>query len=366
MAQKPTILLTGVSGNLGLRVLEFLPDFDVIGVDTRAPEDSSRLALFEKVDLAEERSCDQLLELLRRYRPEGVAHLAFAGDTLHLKSFDREKMWHTNVAGTGRVLEAVSEHNRMLGGVHRFVYPSTALLYGPSLSKPIAEDATLQSNPLLYAVHKRETDITVQARAKSLKCKTYILRLQPFAGPGVKNIFLSALRGLPVGEGRLAARLRRRGTRFPLVLPSNGDYLQHKFQCVHVDDAARLVAFIFSRHQSDPALNILNVAGKGDPVTLGVAARIAQCEIKRVPGRRASRMLLRFLWNLGVSDVPPEALPYLLGSSVLDMARLRIFLGEDYRKVMHYTCEEALAETFASPRGVPAHQTAASLTGESS
>jgi nucleoside-diphosphate-sugar epimerase len=362
MAQKPTILITGVSGNLGLRVLEFVPDFDVIGVDTRVPEGPARLASFEKIDLGEERSCDQLLELLRRYRPEAVAHLAFVGDPLHSRAFDREKMWHVNVAGTGRMLEAIAEHNRMLGGVHRFIFPSTALLYGPNLSKPVEEDAPLQPNPLVYVAHKRETDVTVQSRVKNMKCKSYILRMQPFAGPGAQNIFLSALRGRPVGDGRLAARLRRRGTRFPLVLPSNGEYLQHKFQCVHVDDAARLIAAIFQRRQSDPPLTILNVAGKGDPVTLGVAARIAQCEIKRAPGRSASRILLRFLWNLGVSDVPPEALPYLLGSSVVDTARLRVFLGEDYRKVMHYTCEEALADTFAEEHDASIEPKETSLT----
>ncbi|HET9789781.1 MAG TPA: hypothetical protein VFR08_00615, partial [Candidatus Angelobacter sp.] len=49
--------------------------------------------------------------------------------------------------------------------------------------------------------------------------------------------------------------------------------------------------------------------------------------------------------DLGVSDIPPEALPYLLGSSTMDTAKLRVFLGEHYRSVIQSTCEEALMDS---------------------
>ena len=342
MAQKPALLITGVSGNLGLRVLEFLPEFDVIGVDVVPPATPSKLAVFEKVDLAEERSCHQLLELLRKYRPEGVGHLALINAPV-----DRQRMWHINVAGAGRVLEAVAEHNRMLGGVHKFVFRSSALAYGPNLTKPVSEDAPLQAHTLPYALDAREADLAVQARARGLKCKTYILRPPVLAGPNTQSYLVDILRGVPTGNGKLAERLRRRNSRLPLVLPTRGNYLEHKFQFVHVDDLARLTANIFRRRQTDPQLNMMNAAGRGDPVTLETAARMANCEIKRVVGRGSCRMILRMQWNLGISHVPPEALPYVLGSCATDTARLRVFLGDDYRKVIHYTCEEALAETLA-------------------
>src|SRR5438270_8430656 len=210
MAQKPALLITGVSGNLGLRVLEFLPEFDVIGVDIVAPATPSKLAVFEKVDLAEERSCHQLLELLRKYRPEGVAHLAFINNPV-----DRQRMWHINVSGTGRVLEAVAEHNRMLGGVHKFVVRSSALAYGPNLAKPVSEDAPLQAHILPYALDAREADLAVQARAKGLKSKTYILRPPVLAGPNTQSYLVDILRGVPTGAGKLAERLRRRNSRLP-------------------------------------------------------------------------------------------------------------------------------------------------------
>lgn len=354
MAQKPAILITGVSGQLGLRVLEFLPEFDVIGVDVHAPVTSAGISVFEEVDLSEERSCGQLLELLRVYRPEGVAHLGISDQSLRGGAPDRTRMWHRNVAGTGRVLEAVAEHNRMLGGVHKFVFTSNAAAYGPGPAKTgpavsaISEDAPLEAHTLPYALDARETDMAVQARVAGLKCKTYILRPHFLAGPAVQNHLIHTLRGVPTGSGKLADRLRRRNSRLPLVLPSGGNYPEHKLQVIHVDDLARLIACIFRRRQTDPQLTIMNVAGRGDPVTLQSAARMANCEIKRVMGRSGCRMAMRLLWNLGISDVPVEALPYLLEPPVLETARLRTFLGDDYKKVLRYTCEEALTETFSN------------------
>ena len=223
--QKPTVLITGVSGNLGVRLLKQLADFNVIGTDIREPEGAYELARFEKVDLAEERSCDQLLDLMRAYRPESVVHLAFILDPLRSGVVEKKRMWQVNVAGTSRVTEAIAEHNRMLGVIDKFIFPSSALVYGPDLSKPVTEDAPLNAQSLPYALHQQEADRTVQSRAKGMKTKVYILRPHVFAGPTVQNYQMGVLRGIPGGKGRLAERLRRQGKRLPLWLPSRGDYL---------------------------------------------------------------------------------------------------------------------------------------------
>src|SRR5215470_1836907 len=354
MAQKPTALITGISGNLGLRLLRQLPDFNVIGVDVRESEDAPALAQFEKIDLAEERSCDQLLELMRAYRPEAVAHLAFVLDPLRTGVVNKKHMWLINVAGTSRVTEAIAEHNRMLGGIDKFIFPSSALVYGPELNKPATEDAPLKAESLPYALHQQEADRTVQARAKGMKCKVYILRPHVYAGATVQNYQLGVLRGIPGGKGRLGERLRRQGKRLPLWLPTRGDYLEHKFQFVHIDDVARLIAHIFSRTTSDPKLTVLNVAGRGDPLELRRCIDIAGLEVQRVPAKTFCKQALRVLWDLGVSDIPPEALPYLLGSSTMDTARFRVFLGEHYRSVIEHTCEEALVDSFSDlPQSMP-------------
>jgi nucleoside-diphosphate-sugar epimerase len=353
MAAKPTVLITGVSGNLGTRLLEQLAGFQVIGVDVKEPLDPSPLFRFEKVDLGEERSCDQLLELMKAYRPEAVVHLAFILDPLRTGVINRKHMWLVNVAGTSRVTEAIAEHNRMIGGVEKFIFPSSTAVYGPDLDKPVSEDAPLNAQSLPYALHQEEADQTVQARAKGLrKCKTYILRSHVYAGATVQNYQLGVLRGVPGGKGRIAERLRRKNTRLPLWLPSRGAYLENKLQFIHVDDVARLIAHIVERKLNDPRLSIINVAGRGDPLTLRRCVEIAKLEVKRVPTRAICRQTLRLLWDLGVSDIPPEALPYLLGSCAIDTAKLRVFLGEHYRSIIQYTCEEALADSFKTEEQV--------------
>ena len=321
MGQKPTVLITGISGNLGLRLLRQVPDYNVIGLDIREPEDASALARFEKVDLGEERSCDQMLELIRGYRPEAVVHLAFVLDPLRTGVIDKKRMWQINVAGTSRVTEAIAEHNRMLGGIEKFIFPSSAQVYGPELSKPATEDSSLNAQSLPYALHQQEADRTVQSRARGMQCKTYLLRPHVYAGATVQNYQLGVLRGIPGGKGRLGERLRRQGKRLPLWLPSRGDYLEHKFQFVHIDDVARLIAHILRRKLVDPKLTILNVAGRGEPLELRRCVEISGIEVQRVPG---GRTICR-----------------------QDTARLRVFLGEHYRTVIERTGEDALADSFS-------------------
>lgn len=352
MAAKPTVLITGVSGNVGLHLLPHLDNFQLIGVDRRSPSPADALFRFETVDLAEERSCDQLLELMKAYRPEVVAHLAFARGGPRNNQAGDQVMWAANVVGTSRVIEAIAEHNRMIGGIEKFIFASSAAVYGPDPQLPVREDTPLAAQDLAGAVQQQEADRTVQARAIELrKCKSYLLRPQRYAGPGAHHYMLDWLRGIPGSERGLGKRLRRRGVRMPLLLPSRGDYLEHKFQFVHVADMAALIANIVFRKQADPQLTVLNVAGRGDPLSLRRCAEMAAIPVKQLPSRGLCLRALRLLWQIGASDIPPAAVPYLLGSCALDTTRLRVFLGENYRSVIQHTSEEALAESLIGPAG---------------
>ena len=348
MITKPTVLVTGACGTLGARLIRCLADFQVIGTDVREPENRDHLFRFERIDLAEERSCDQLLDLVRAYGPEAVVHLAVVDSLPQLRKLDSQSLWAINVAGTSRVIEAIAEYNRLIGGIERFVFLSTAAVYGPEPVLPVREDAGLKARGLVYALQQQEADLTVRARAPSLRrCNVYILRPQNPAGAGIENYPLAVLRGYPGGKGRLAEHLRRRATRLPLLLPNGGDYLEHKFQFVHADDLARLMAYIVGPREGDPKLQILNVAGRGEPLSLRRCAEIAHLPVKHLPSTGLCRQALGFLWDWDVSEVPPEFYPYLLGSCVLDTTRLRVFLGDRYRSTIQYTSEEALLESMA-------------------
>lgn len=360
MSARPTVVVTGIAGNLGQRLLPLLNDFSVLGLDVHAPRELQP-ARFECFDLAQESSCQRLIDLLRETRAVAVVHFAFVIDPVRTGVIDRRHMWQINVAGTARVMEAITEVNRAGDGtVTKYIFPSSVSAYGPELPYPVSEDYPLGAHTLPYAMHKQEADEVARLRAASLgPCTTYVLRPHIFAGASMQNYLVGSLRGTVGGKGRMADWLRSRGTRLPLVLPRGDEYLVKRFQFLHVDDMARLVAWILRRPDRGSGVITLNVAGRGDSISLHTAARIAKQKVIRLPSRRVCRWALALLWKLGISSVPPEALPYMIGSYLMDTSRLRAFLGPEYLDVIRHTTEEALADTFTSG---PAEQQALTTT----
>ncbi len=325
-----------------------MADFNVVGVDLRPPLDSP-LARFEQADLGREASCRELIEVLRATQAQSVIHLAFVLDPQQTGVLDRERMWQINVAGTARVMEAVSVVNRTGGKVQQFIFPSSVAAYGPETAGPVKEDGPLRAHTLPYAIHKRESDEVVRYRAESLgDCRTYVLRPHIFTGATVQNYMVGVLRGIPLGTSKRAARMRAEGKRLPLMLPRGSKYLEKRFQFVHVDDMARLLTFLLHRPDTDPPLTILNVAGRGESITIQRCAEIAGAKIKRAPSRAVFGSILRLMWKFGISSIPPEALPYLIGSYTMDTTRLQQLLGPDYPRVIQYTVEDALRDSFNS------------------
>lgn len=342
---KPTVVVTGISGNLGLRLVPQLRDLAVIGIDINPPKTDESLR-FVRMDVGREESCRELFHLLRETRPIAVVHLAFVLDQVRAGVLELDRMWHINVAGTARVMEAITEANRQEGDVKKFIFPSSVAAYGPNSEGPLSEESQLQAHTYPYAVHKKECDEVVQLRAPSLRgSSVYILRPHIFAGPSVENYLVGIFRGTPNGPSRKAAKMRAQGKRLPCFLPFGARYLLHRVQYVHVDDMARLIAYILRREPEAQRLTILNVAGRGEPLTIERCLQISQSKLIRVPGRWASRMMLRYAWQRGLSAIPPEIEPYMNGECIMKTDRLRAFLGRDYDEVIRYSIEDAFAES---------------------
>jgi nucleoside-diphosphate-sugar epimerase len=346
---KPVVVVTGIAGNLGSRLLPLLNDYSVIGVDINPPQTTSPLQ-FERLDLGEESSTRTLYNLLRDTQPLAVVHLAFVIDPVRTGVLDAERMWQINVAGTARVMEAVTETNRTAeSGIKQFIFPSSVSVYGPNLPQPATEESPLAAHTLPYALHKKQCDEVVQQRSSALRgCSVYILRPHIFAGASVENYLLGAFRGTPNGKGPRAQKMRDQGKRLPCMLPRGQQYLDNKIQFVHVDDMARLIAHILRRDPEQRRLTILNVAGRGDPLSFGQCVEMAQSKLIRVPGKWVMRMVLNYLWKRQISAIPPEALPYMSGEYIMNTTRLQQFLGMDYHRVMQHTIADAFADSFKS------------------
>jgi nucleoside-diphosphate-sugar epimerase len=344
---KPSVIVTGVAGNLGRRLLPHLADYQVIGVDLNPPQTSDPLR-FVRMDLGLEESCRDLFLLVREARPVAVIHLAFVLDPVRTGVLDLDRMWQINVAGTARVIEAITEANRNDSIVGRFIFPSSVSVYGPDLRDPVSEDSPLGAHTLPYAIHKMESDKVVQQRAPALRgCSVFMLRPHIFAGASVENYMIGAFRGTPNGRARRAARMRDQGKRLPCVLPYGQHYLENRIQFVHVDDMARLLAHIVRRTEPESQrLTVLNVAGRGEPLTFDRCIEMAHARLRRVPGKWAFRLVLQSMWKLGISAIPPEAAPYMTGQYIMNTDRLSKFLGDDYENVIRYTVADAFADSF--------------------
>jgi nucleoside-diphosphate-sugar epimerase len=347
-SEKPVVVVTGISGNLGSRLLPLLGGFSVIGVDVNPPQTDHPLQ-FERMDLGDE-SCTRLLyELLRDTHPAALIHLAFVIDPVRAGVLDTERMWQINVAGTARVMEAITEANRTAeagSAIKQFVFPSSVAVYGPQLPAPATEASPMGAHTLPYAIHKKQCDEVVQQRSAALRgCSVYILRPHIFGGATVENYLLGAFRGTPNGKSKRAEKMRGEGKRLPCMLPRGQQYLDNKIQFIHVDDMARLIRHILHRDPEPQRLTILNVAGAGEPLTFGRCIQMAQARLVRVPGKWAMRKALEFMWNRQISAIPPDAMPYMTGEYIMDTYKLQNFLGSEYQDVMRHTIAQAFAES---------------------
>lgn len=337
----PAILVTGLSGNLGQQVAPLLAGYPLVGVDLYRPRVEHPQVEFCPLDLSQPEAVGTLEQLLRASQVRLVVHLAFVLDPARTGAVDRQRQWEINVRGTGHLLDAIQRANRQQRQVEFFLYLSSVTSYGPMLPGPVDEDFPQQPHTYTYSIHKKESEDLIRARFPRLNgCAVTIVRGHIFLGPRVDNFIVRSLRGQPGRRTPLGRWVERRGWKLPLLLPRGAEY-DGLYQFMHIEDAARLMAWL-CEHYEPGKLLILNAQGRGAPLTAADIGRVGGVPVWRLPSYKFVGLLYRLFWWLGVSPVPPEAYPYFAGSYVMNTERLERLLGSEYSEIVRYTSEEAM------------------------
>jgi len=285
------IAVTGVSGVLAQRLLPLLdanPAVDrVVGLDVRDPARLARKLEFQRIDVLGA----ELTPYLRGVRT--VVHLALVVDPM---LDDEELSRRVHVEGTRRLLDAAAAAN-----VAKFVVPSTTAVYGAWANNPVplTEDAPLRPSPGFFAASvmaECERLVADWQRAQPGRIGTR-LRLAPVTGAGANLLFAAAALG--------RAPVRVRGAASPV-------------QVLHVDDAASALELATVKDLD----GAFNAACDGWLEADEAAALWPNRRPPGIPYELAERYL-KATFNTGISDTPPEALPYYVHPWVTANDRLK-------------------------------------------
>ena len=287
MTEKNTILVTGASGYIGSHTcVELLQaGYDVVGLDNFCNSSPEALRRIEKitgrsmtVHDADVRDRGALDIILREHRIDAVIH--FAGLKAVGESVAQPLMYFdNNVAGTVTLLEALAA-----AGVHRFVFSSSATVYGDPESVPIAESARLSvTNP--YGRSKLMVEQVLHDLAQSdASWAVGVLRYFNPVGAHASGLIGEDPRGIPNNlmpfVAQVAAGRRERLSVFGGDYPTPDGTGVRDY--IHVVDLAR-------GHLA--ALASLFATGKGFTVNLGTGNGYSVLEIVRAFEKACGRTI---------------------------------------------------------------------------
>jgi UDP-glucose 4-epimerase len=287
MTDKKTILVTGASGYIGSHTcVELLQEgYDVVGLDNfcnSSPEALRRIGQIAgrgmAVHEADVRDRAALDAILREHRIDAVIH--FAGLKAVGESVAQPLMYFdNNVAGTVTLLEALAD-----AGVRRFVFSSSATVYGDPESVPIAESARLSvTNP--YGRSKLMVEQVLQDLAQSdASWAVGVLRYFNPVGSHPSGLIGEDPRGIPNNlmpfVAQVAAGRRERLSVFGGDYPTPDGTGVRDY--IHVVDLAR-------GHLA--ALASLFETGKGFTVNLGTGNGYSVLQIVRAFEKACGRTI---------------------------------------------------------------------------
>lgn len=176
-----TVLVTGVAGFLGRYIARYFNQqgWSVIGISNAPPENApvASLAAYYSMHLPHA----ELSALLQQYKPEVCIHCAGRA-SVGLSMSDPAADFHSGTALTFEILNAL----RLNAPDCRFVFLSSAAVYGNPASLPVVETQSLA--PLSpYGFHKSQSEQLCLEFAKVYGLSTASARIFSAYGPGLRR-----------------------------------------------------------------------------------------------------------------------------------------------------------------------------------
>jgi UDP-glucose 4-epimerase len=284
------VLVTGVAGVVGRIVARKLLELghEVAGIDRRAWPGAPAGLTLHQLDIRK-RAAE---EVFRRFRPEGVVHMA---TVTHLTA-QSEDRYRINLHGTRAIFDHCHRY-----GVRRAVFVGRHTYYGAGPDSPLyhREDEP----PMAISSFPELADLV----AADLYAGSALWRY-----PEIETAVLRICYSLgPSGAGTLANFLR--GGRIPTVL--GHDPL---FQYMHEDDVATAIILALTTAPR----GVFNVAG---PQPMPLSMLISAVERRRVP---VPEPLFRLaLGRFGLPKLPQAAIAHIKYPVVVDDGAFREHTG---------------------------------------
>jgi UDP-glucose 4-epimerase len=281
-----TVLVTGISGNLGRALAKLLhTETRVVGVDRRPFAGKPKDIDHYQVDIRKAK----VEEAFRRHRIEALIHLGI----MHDPRMPFSEAHSFNVLGTHKILELCVRH-----GVRKVVVLSSANVYGPlpENSSFLPEETPLMAADRFSDVRDLiELDMYAQSFMwKHPDLETVILRPVNIVGPTVRNA--------PSNYLRLERPLTVMGFD-PMV------------QLIHEEDVCRALVLALR-----PGVRgVFNVTGAGE-VPLSAALRELGRRPIPVPGFLL-RSFIRRAFDAGFVGFPPEEVDHIQYLCMVDGSR---------------------------------------------
>jgi UDP-glucose 4-epimerase len=308
LAEATTVVVTGISGNLGRALAKQLHvEAHVIGVDRRPFKDRPKDIEHHQVDLRKAR----VEEAFRRRPADALIHLGI----MHDPRMPFTEAHSFNVLGTQKILDLCVRY-----GVKKVVVLSSANVYGP---RPDNSNFLTEETPLMAADRFSDVRdlIEVDMFAQSFlwrhpEVETVILRPVNIVGPSVRNA--------PSNYLRLPRPLTVMGFD-PMV------------QLIHEEDVARALVLALR-----PGVRgIYNVTGPGE-VPLSIILKELGHRPIPVP-QLLLRPALKRLFRAGLSSFPAGELDHLQYLCVVDGTRAAREMAWAPRFTLRETIRSVLA-----------------------